>query len=280
MIGYGVVRIDLLQRTMVDIFETELGIPVSWGRSNLSREQRPLAVFELLSGPSRIQVRHESEMVVTESDYIVDVPVPVAGLDYTIRVNGVPNRHTAVPGETQESLRDALIALVSGDREPATASVESATQLRVTETEPGSLPYLSVEGGLQAAVAGDSVQQCAKVHYARSELTYSMEIIGEDNRVGTARSAGDLVGMVPLILDLERVRLKLSDQRITLNDIAGPTDISALEGGGASHESRQTMDLAATLTSMYSEVIPTIEAVEGSVVVDSTEIPIDVQAPA
>ncbi len=278
MIGYGVVRIDLLQRTMVDIFGAELGIPITWGMSDISREPRPFGRFEILSGPSRIQVNHEWQILNTESDYFVDIPPPVAGADYLMRVNGVPLRHTAVVGETQLSMRDAFIALVNGDREPATATDESSTQVRVTELVPGSLPYLDVDGQLLASVAGDSVQQCAKVHYARSELTFTLQIYGEDNRVGTARSAGDLMGMVPMILDLDRTRLVLQDQRITLNDIAGPTDISELDSGGASYESRHTIDLAATITSMYSEVIPVIETVEASVVVDSTVIPIDVTA--
>lgn len=276
VIGYGVTRIDLLQALVVDVFEEELAIPIIWGRSDLPREKRPFARFDLLSGPTRIQVKHEWDIVTTESDRIVDIPVPTEGIDYLMRVNGVPLRHVAVSGETQATMRDAFIVLVNGDREPATATIESATQLRVTELLPGSLPYFDIDGQLSQAVADDSVQQCVKVHFARSEVTFTMQLVGEDNAVGTDRSAGDLIGMVSLILDLDRTLLKLNDERITMNDIAGPTDISDLEGGGAKSESRHTMDFAATITSMYSEVVPTIETVEGSVVVGSNTVPLDV----
>lgn len=281
MIGYGVARIDLLQSTMVRVFEAELDIPVIWGRSNVSRPPRPFARFDLISGPTRIQVAHEVRVITTESAYILDVPaLPVSGSDYLIRANGVPYRHTSPVGETATTLRDSLIGLVNADREPATATVESALQLRVSESFPGSLPYFGVGGLLGQSIAGDSVQQCAKVHHARSEVTFGVQIFGQTNAVGTARSAGDLIAMVSMILDLDRSRLVFADQRITVNDIAGPTDISDLEGGGASNESRQTMDFAATITSMYAEVVPVIETVEAELVVGSTVVPIDITTPA
>ena len=84
-----------------------------------------------------------------------------------------------------------------------------------------------------------------------------------------------MMSMVPLILDFDSTVDALEDQRITLQDIAGPTDISDLEGGGAKHESRSTMDFVTTITSMYSEPASPIETVEGSLVVDSRTATID-----
>ena len=105
MIGYGVTRIDLLQRTAVEIFGSELGISVIWGQSNSPRMPRPFARLELLSGPTRAQVKHETRVITTESDYIIDVPTPpTAGTEQLIRVNGVPLRHTSADGETTISV--------------------------------------------------------------------------------------------------------------------------------------------------------------------------------
>lgn len=273
MIG-PVVRIDLLQRTLVAILGTELGIPIIFGKSNLPRPPRPYGRLDLTSGPSRRTISHDRVTKTTNSDYLLDVPAaPIDGDVVLMRVNGVPLRHAITAVETQTSLRDALIVLVGGDREPATASIESATQLRVTEAEPGSLVFL--EATIPVSVAPDSTTACIELLHAVHECTLDFEIYGADNKVGTDGAAADLMGKVQLILDLRRTLAALDDQRFTVNTITEPTDLGDLEGGGAVFESRYTIGLGADITSMYAEVIDVIDTAEGIIDISGTQVPFD-----
>jgi len=271
MIG-PVVRIDLLQRTLVSVFAAELGIPVIFGKSNLPRPPRPYGRIDLTSGPSRRTIGHDRTRSVTESAYLLDVPAtPTVGSTALVRVNGVPLWRTVPAGETQTTLRDAMVVLVNGDREPATAEAASATQIRVTEAEPGSL--ISLVSSFPANVDAGSTQSCVELLHAVHSCTLDFQIYGADNRIGTDRAAGDLMGKVQAILDLRRTLREFEDQRLTVNTSTEPTDLGDLEDGGAIFESRYTIGLQAWITSMYSEVIDTIETVEGELQINGTDVP-------
>lgn len=283
-----VVRIDLLQRTLKTIFEAELGIPFIWGKSNNPRRPRPFGRLDLISGPAQLQsVEHDRTTVSVPSSVLVNVPAaPVEGTVWLARVNGVPLRHTSPAGETQTSLRDALIALVNSDREPATAASTTAGQFRVSESVEGGLYNLHVAPSLAGFATGPNVLEVvedpgASVHlgelvHAVSEATLLLEIVGADNRVGTDGSAGDIMGKVPMALNLRRTQQALEDQRLVVDPISTPADIGNLEGGGAQFESRYNIDLLAKMTSMYVEVTDTIESVEGTIRIGGTDVPIEV----
>ena len=275
MIAYPVVRMDLMQSTVLSILETQLGISIGWGQSDSTRLPRPFGRLDIISGPSRFGVRHEWEMLCPESDYLVDVPVPTIGSEWLTRVNGVPFRYTATD-TSSVTLRDAMIALVNADLEPATAVDTSPTQFKITETAPGSVIDVQVSPLMSVSADPGSTQTPVKSHRDRSEVTIGFQIFSDTNKVSTG--ANETMSRVPLILDLDSTLDILSDQRITLQDIAGPTDLTDLEGGGARHESRSSMDFLATITSLYSEPASIIEVVEGQLVVGSNTAVINVPA--
>ncbi len=284
----AITRIDLLQRTLKSVFEAELGIPFIWGKSNNPRRPRPFGRFDLISGPSQLAtVEHDRTRVALPSAYLVDVPaVPTAGVSWLLRVNGVPLRHVSAAGETQASLMESLVDLVMADRESVTAASVSASQFRVENATPGGLYDLEIAPdsawpGVGADTLTKTVDPAADTHLGElvhgvHEATLLCEIIGADNRVGTAGSAGDLMAKVPMVLNLRRSQETFEDQRIVLQPISTVTDIGALEGGGAAFESRYTLDLMARLTSAYVEVTETIETVAGTVRVGGTDVPIEV----
>lgn len=275
MIPYPVVRIDLLQSTVKSILEEQLGIPIGWGQSDFTRLPRPFGRLDIISGPSRFGVRHEWEFLCPESDFLVDVPSPAIGSEHLVRVNGVPLRHTATD-TSSVTLRDALIALINADLEPATAVDTSPTQFRITETAPGSIIDVQVSSLLSVSPDPGSTQIPVRSHRDRSEVTIGFQVFADTNKVSIG--AAQIMSRVPLILDLDSTLDILSDQRITLQDIAGPTDLTDLEGGGAKHESRSSMDFLATITSLFSEPASIIETVEGQLVVGSNTAVINVPA--
>jgi len=274
---YPPVRLDIMQRVMVEIFSEELQIPVVWGKSNMPRVPRPYMRLTLLSGPTRIQIRHEQTPIDTRSSYIMNVPVPNDGDVWRWRVNGVPFQHVSPAGESQTDLMTAIAQATNADREPVSAAGIALGQLVFSETDPSSLVALWGEAPLTLEQDPAATDGCALLHNSRSEVTFGMQIMGADNRTGTARSAGELISMVPLTIDLDRVQNRLLDERITLNDISGASDISDVEDGGAENESRYTMDFAADITSMYAEPISSIETVEGEIVVGSRTVPFEAQ---
>lgn len=266
MIAYPVVRMDLLQSTVKTILEDGLGITIGWGQSDLTRLARPFGRLDIISGPSRFGIRHEWVMLCPESDHLVDVPVPTIGSEHLVRINGVPLRYTATD-TSSVTLRDAFIALVNADLEPATAVDTSPTQFKITETAPGSVIDVQVSSLLSVAADPGSTQTPVKSHRDRSEVTIGFQIFSDSNKISVG--AAQMMSRVPLILDLESTLDLLGDQRIALQDIAGPIDLTDLEGGGAKHESRSSMDFLATITSLYSEPTAIIETVEGQIVVGS-----------
>lgn len=276
MIAYPVVRLDLLQSTLVTIFEREFGFEFVWGRSNLTREARPYGVFEPISGPTRLGQTHESIMVTTESEYLVDLPVPAVGDFFVAQINGVSHENTVLTTNV-EDLRDALVALINADREPATALATLSNQFSITESALGGVIEVAASPSMTVSVGPGSVQQCVKSHRSRSEVTLNLQIHSDTNKVSVG--AMDMMANVPVILDLDRTLHTLTTRAFTLQDIAGPTDISTLEGGGARNESRSTMDLIAGITSLYSETSFVIETTDMELVVGSNTIPITTLAP-
>ena len=275
MIVQQVARIDIFQRAIVDIFERELGIRVIWGRSNLPRLPRPFARCMLLSGPTLPQLSHEHRDMAIESEYVVDFPAPSEGDLWAMRINGVPHRHTSAAGETADDLRDVFIASINADGEPVTASVAGPGQALVAESTPRGLWSIGASTGIDVAVSDDSTEHCVDLLHGRSDLTFSLQIVGADARVGTAGAAADLAAKALMVLDLDTTIDELSDLRLTLQHIAGPTDISGFDVTLKTHESRQSMDFIAGITTTYPQRIDVIETVEGTIETGAT-IPFEV----
>ena len=275
MIAYSVVRMDLLQSTVKDILEDGLDIPISWGQSDLTRLPRPFGRLDIISGPSRFGVRHEWVMLCPESDYLVTVPAPTVGSQWLVRINGVPLRYTATD-TSSETLRDAQVAQINADIEPATAVAVSSTQYKITETAPGSVIEVEVSPLMRSVADAGSTQTPVKSHRDRSEVTIGFQVSSDSNKVSVG--AAQIMSRVPMVLDLDATLATLLDQRLTLMDIAGPTDLSDLEGGGAKHESRSSMDFVSIVTSLYSEPASIIETVEGDIVVGSNTAVINAPA--
>lgn len=278
MIAAGVVRLDLLQSTVVEIFEAELGIRVIWGRSNLPRLPRPFIRCQLISGPTRPQLSHEHREMVTESQYSVVFPAPSEGDVLKMRGNGVPFARTSPADDTADAARDYFVTQINLDREPATAAAGGAGELVLTESRPGSLWSVGASLGVTVEPTVDSVQACIDLLHCRSDVTFSMQIIGGDARTGTAGSAADIAAQAIMVLDLDRTIDRLSDMRLVLADIAGPTDITGFDVTQAQHESRQSIDFRAVVTTSYPQLIDVIEEVEG-IIDTGASIPLEVATP-
>ena len=276
MIIAPAVRLDLAQKVFREIFGSALGIDILWGASDLPRRARPFGVFMWLTGPDIQQLKHDRESIVTASSYDVTVPTPVDNTQYKLRLNGVPLTHTTGVGDTTENLRDAFIALVNTDQEPAEAATLAANQFSVAETSPSGIFSLSTDGLLSLSVSPSSTAGCAILHSARSLASLSFQVVSETAQMSGLSSSLQLASKAIMALDLESTQNELFDNRLTLMAISAPINLTDLAPGGARFEGRTTFDLEAQVTSVYAEPASNIEIVEGSVTIDGDTHPIDI----
>lgn len=92
---------------------------------------------------------------ITPSGSTVTVGPVTVGAAYEATVNGASYSYTAVAGDTQADIRDALVTMINGNLNGTPASVIDANTLRVTAGAPGTT--LAGATNVTAAMVGSSI---------------------------------------------------------------------------------------------------------------------------
>lgn len=277
-----VVRIDVAQRILKDIFEAAL-VPhllreVVWGVTNESRPARPYGFFDWLTGPAQLNaITTETSNILTDSKHFLDFPpTPIVGDVHALYLNAQLHRHVVVGGDTSESIRDIFIASINADGEPASASIVSATRLLVETTVPAGLWSFDVAFPLVTSVDPSGIAQCAKLHHQRNGATVSLSLYTEDTRISVG--AMQIAARLSIVLDLAATLDTLADAGLAVMQIAEPVNDTALTSGGAKYEGISTIDYQLGVPSYFPEPNDNIESVVTSIVIGSRTIPLAIPA--
>lgn len=276
-----VVRVDVVQRVIKDIFEaalvpTNLIREIVWGVTNESRPERPYGFFDWISGPAQLDaLGYERQTVLTESDYWIDIPAsPVAGHRYSYRLNGQPHTYLIQAGDTSDQIRDLFIDSINNDLEPATASIVSATRLLVQATTTAGIYQSEAALPLVASVATPSTQQPAIRHHQRQAGTVALTIYTEDPEIS---KGAQLVASKAMVIPCLNLTIDtLSYYGINILAASEPVSDTAISFGGAKYEGIATIDYEISMPSNFMEPIETIESVLGSLTADNRTVPITI----
>ena len=276
-----VVRIDVAQRVIKQIFDAALVVPgllreIVWGVTNESRPSRPYGMFDWLSGPAHLeQLRHERANTLTESSHFLDVPAsPIAGQTYVYRLNAQPHTYLVQAGDTFTDVRDAFIASINADLEPATAVAISSLRLGITANNPASIWSTSAALPLVASIDPGSTQQFAIIHQQRQTGTVSLTVYTEDAKISTG--AVQIAARIGMIVDFEATVDTLANWGLAMMSIAEPVNNTQITSGGALYEGISTLDYRVSLSSIFPEPIATLDTVVGSLTVGSRVVPLNV----
>lgn len=278
-----VVRVDVAQRVLKDIFEAALVVPglineIIWGITDESRVPRPYGMFDWLSGPSQLNaITTDTNNILTQSRYWLDFPAsPTVDDEYVLRLNAHPHTHVVQGGDTSDSIRDIYIAAINADLEPATASIVSATRLLVEATVPAGLWSFDAALPLVATVEPSAVAQCAKLHQNRNDATISLTLYTETAKISTG--AVQIAARVGVIPDLAATLDALARYGLSLMQVAEPVNDTALTSGGAKYEGISTMDYQLGIPSAFPEPNDAIESVVTIITIGSRVIPLAIPA--
>jgi hypothetical protein len=149
------VRLDRLQRSLVQVFEDGTGLPTHWAQTEPSHETLPddYLVLDMVVPPgpwNQHRARGVSKQVVTSTDIVVDSST--LNQLYAINLNHFQYREVGQVADTVTTIRDRLIAQINDDLlEPVTASIVSGDTLRLTADFDGAIRALTLSPHLSVA---------------------------------------------------------------------------------------------------------------------------------
>jgi len=253
------VRLDRVQKALVQVFDEATGVSTFWSEGNAQHQnmQSSFISLHLLSGPTPTRKNKRGRVIIPIESVVIAIPTVVVDTRYGFYLNDFLYYYDSQSGDTQDTVRDALVLAVNND------SYETVT---ATATTSGKLSLVAdFVGGIQSLhLFPPTANESLVYSPSRVQLTEGAQImvvtVSTFSKIKTLRGGAHLLAaQCSAALQSEDFVETLRALGIGVQNKSPLINLGAITSGD--WESRVAFDVTFAVRSAWVRNVDTIETV-------------------